>query len=89
MKHKYYDARTWSQCPYCEHKNVSAFDMVQYPTDVFVTCNSEDGGCDKKYIIRVSWIAKAEVLSLKPEYYHQDFYAESKLFAETAYHEVT
>lgn len=79
---KYYDARAWAVCPYCGHKDCHVFDMVQHPTTILVTCNVEEGGCDKKYAITVSWQAFVEVSSLQHEFSHNSFYAESKLSTE-------
>jgi hypothetical protein len=81
-----YASAVWTRCPYCGFKNVTKLDeMVQWPTTHLVTCDCEEGGCDKKYAITVTWYSKIEVASLQAEYYHEGPFAESKLFAEDGF----
>ena len=82
MQTQPFSAATWTECPYCGTRNAHFVEMVQYPIIDLVTCNIEEGGCDKKYAINVIWKAHIDVMSLQNEYSHEDFYAESKLFAD-------
>ncbi|MBA7543816.1 hypothetical protein ES705_36157 [subsurface metagenome] len=39
------------KCPYCGHVNSIAYPVDNYRTADVLWCDSEDGGCDKKFVI--------------------------------------
>jgi len=57
----------YSTCPYCGFKNGRYLQIQWHKHDTFiVTCDSEEGGCDQEYVIRVEPSFQVKEFSIEP-----------------------
>jgi len=57
-----------SNCPYCNHQNTSFISILQnHTTKEVITCDCDEGGYDKDYVLTANCIIKISVFSLVDE----------------------
>ena len=54
-----------SQCPYCDHKNQVRLDVNAHSRHV-ITCDADEGGCDKDYIVHTAIILEVQTYVIIP-----------------------
>ena len=52
------------ECPYCQVVNKVDLGNQQYIHTEVVTCNTNDGGCDKEFVAKVYLFAKVETYEM-------------------------
>lgn len=57
---------THTKCPYCGHRNRIRLDVAQHSKHI-ATCDIEEGGCDKDYVIETIVYVDTNVYSLCPQ----------------------
>jgi len=44
-----------TKCPYCKHINTDHFSSELYTLKTVVTCEPEEGGCERDYVVK-HWV---------------------------------
>ena len=55
-------------CPYCEHGNHYELELTRYFKKEIFTCDLEEGGCDRDFIVRWIWRPETQVKKIEGEY---------------------
>ena len=56
----------WITCPYCNHINKVEIEYENEYTPIVMWCNSEEGGCDKVFALRITLKASYELWDMIP-----------------------
>ena len=51
-------------CPHCKHVNKALVRPTQYAIHSIVTCDCDDGGCDRMVVLSTSWHPSTKISTL-------------------------